>query len=671
MKTIKKSTIIILLILLLLLSVLMVSCGNSTSSPNDTSKISNEVAKTKLENFTNENFFNDIASCFGNLFYNVTEEKIKEFSQTYKQVSVETTFKANIKNKDLRLSLIFNNDLDDESHNCISLKAEHSKTKENLINLTVFQADPFIEKRQEGEGYNRKEMTYYNYNLNFILGTESSYSIPFSSDKKFIPITKKDDKKTKRQEITESVNDISKSLAEYLVIDNNRNGEYYRGKKDDFYTRSYDITIDVKETLIKLAEKLRFAQSKPKDHPISPNQKQKIVDAEDALTSIFGVNLTERRSEFEIAPDVIESGMPPAELRLIVEVENISKPSVYGGKDVRLKTFKANFDVKKDEKTKDKNFRFKGESYSSSLEMEIFENAYKVKKVNENFDDSKPVFFDNNYIIIEAEVKEFNSLKFDILNDKIKDNDDKTTMLEVVAQYTPRNVGNAQDEQIRPSPLFSIRLYNKSSLTNQEKEELFSLYIKDEFIYINVLSNEAEEGEVNTKWWLDNDKNFIDDFLVEFNNYYRNRMYLRKFDEENVRPDASDIIAYNGSALITKFLTYFYVNGEINDDSLNIYINVPLIAQTVFHKNPTPVGNEQKTNLHDDLFNIWSAQLGEIPEDTRQKKFIEQGFEDGFFFDEESTFELYFFNISECFRLVESAEGYKICDDGASLDKLD
>ena len=78
MKTIKKSTIIILLILLLLLSVLMVSCGNSTSSPNDTSKISNEVAKTKLENFTNENVFNDIASCFGNLFYNVTEEKIKE-----------------------------------------------------------------------------------------------------------------------------------------------------------------------------------------------------------------------------------------------------------------------------------------------------------------------------------------------------------------------------------------------------------------------------------------------------------------------------------------------------------------------------------------------------------------------------------------------------------------
>ena len=87
-----------------------------------------------------------------------------------------------------------------------------------------------------------------------------------------------------------------------------RVGEYYREENEDFYTRSYDITFDIKETLEKLASNSRIAkQSQKKTY--SAEQKQQIIDFEDAISSIVGINLTEGRTEFEI-DNVVENAMP-------------------------------------------------------------------------------------------------------------------------------------------------------------------------------------------------------------------------------------------------------------------------------------------------------------------------------------------------------------------------
>lgn len=659
MKKQKPIIIVVLVLVILLSTIFTASCATSAPSPKVPPK-SNAIPKTKINqtHLTDENILKDLAACFGNLFYNVSEEKINSVSSTKKQVSVEATFKANIKGKNLRVSLIFNNDLDDATNNNISFKAEYIDSKEIMLSFTLFQDNPFIEERIEGEEPNQKTVLYYHYKLDFKFGSESSFVIPFVSDKKFIPLKNKNTStKTMRNEINDSVNNIARFMAENLVGGINRKGEYYREENDDFYTRSYDITFDIKETFKKLAQKSRLAKQNPTNYPITPAQKQQIIDFEDAISSIIGINLTEGRTEFEIATNVVENAMPPATLRLQFEVKNIAKATVFGGNDVILKSFQADFHVEADEATKDTNFRFKGKEYNASFTMETFENTYVLKEIDLDLNNSTPVLFNDNYIIMEAEIKNFNSPRFPILNEKIN-NPATTTMIEVVSQYTP-----ASHRESCPCPLFSMRLYNKNPLVeNEEIEELFSFYIKEGTLYINALVGDNEAK--STQWSVDAGKNFIDDFFVEFNNYYKNKLF------NLVEPENKDgVIASSEMTLISKFLTYFYANSTIANDSLSAYINIPLIAQTVFHKNPFA---DKPTFLHDDLFAMWSMQLGSDPESIKQVKFVAQGFVDGFFFDEKATFEVYSSKISDMIQVVESVEAgkYKILDDGADLSIL-
>ena len=73
-----------------------------------------------------------------------------------------------------------------------------------------------------------------------------------------------------------------------------------------------------------------------------------------------------------------------------------------------------------------------------------------------------------------------------------------------------------------------------------------------------------------------------------------------------MEPENRDgVIASSEMTLISKFLTCFYANSTIANDSFSAYINIPLIAQTVFHKNPFA---DKPTFLHDDLFAMWSMQ---------------------------------------------------------------
>ena len=51
-------------------------------------------------------------------------------------------------------------------------------------------------------------------------------------------------------------------------------------------------------------------------------------------------------------------------------MKNIAKATVFGGNDVILKSFQADFHVEADEATKDTNFRFKGKEYNASFTME-------------------------------------------------------------------------------------------------------------------------------------------------------------------------------------------------------------------------------------------------------------------------------------------------------------
>lgn len=350
-RQVKKGTrFFVVLVVFLILSMGLVSCGPDTPPTNNTN-IDDEdewytegFTKGTLEQADETDMVTDLINSFANQVRNASTVKVNKL---YPQYSLDMGLKIVLDDVPGRVLFQVNGDIENYENRSLHLalyKGEGNNEElflqVNVLPLNEEQADLFIALKGP-EGFTKITMKIFSSGLDRIF--------PMTLGSAF----------------DSSVSGIAAVIGSYLSFDSEMKYEYKK-TATNYYTRHYNIVVDLKTTLARLIKNTEGV----------PGITEIKSDLDFFFSNILGIDTS--------TEDSINSTMPPIEIEFDFFTEK-GILSSFAGSDSILSKLTLNVIVSEDIDTKNTNPRFKGER----MEAEINWDKIVVRRnvLNDNMPD--------------------------------------------------------------------------------------------------------------------------------------------------------------------------------------------------------------------------------------------------------------------------------------------
>ncbi len=346
------------LVVFLILSIGLVSCGpdvppsNNNNNDDEDEWYTEGFTKGTLEQANETDMITDLINSFANQVRNASTVKVNNL---YPKYSLDMGLTIVLDNVPGRVAFQVNGDIENYQNRSLHLAVYKGEGNDeelflqiNVLPLNETQADLFIALKGP-EGFTKITMKIFTSALD-----------------KIFPMTL-------GSTFDSSVNGIATVIGSYLAFDSEMKYEYKK-TGTNYYTRHYNIVVDLKTTLARLIKNTEGV----------PGITELKSELEFFFSNILGVDASTESS--------INSSMPPMEVEIDFFTEK-GIASSFAGSDSILSKLMLNVIVSEDINTVNTNPRFKGERLEAQIDWDKI--IVRRNVLNENMPDREDLLIDD------------------------------------------------------------------------------------------------------------------------------------------------------------------------------------------------------------------------------------------------------------------------------------